>query len=108
MAVSIVGSNPPRNVGFYTSTIVKLDNSYLEGGEPLSAAQLGLAVVDEAICFPTNGSEAEATAVGEIRYSTSAEKLIVMDYKTQKEMAKEKDLSKVLVRVVAFGKARAK
>lgn len=87
-----------------TVTEVTLDNSYAAGGEPVTAAQLGLRVVDFAVCTVKNGSEAEATAVGSVYYDAAAGKLVVNDYKTQKPMAEGKDLSKVVVIVVAHGK----
>lgn len=108
MAVSVSSVTAPRNTGFYTVTDVTLDNSYQENGESLTAAQLGLAAVDFAQCTVKNGSEAEATAVGPCYYDPTKELLVVNDYKSQKPLAKEKDLSKVVVRVLAFGKARAR
>jgi hypothetical protein len=87
-----------------TRTEVTLDSSYTEGGEPLTAAQLGLRLVDRATCTVKHGSEVEATAVGSVVYDQSAGKLIVNDYKTQKPMVKEKDLSKVVVIVDAWGR----
>lgn len=106
MSVSTVVKSKARVPGAARSTIseVTLDNSYAEGGEPLTAKELGLRIVDSATCFVKNGSEAEATAVGSVYYDTSAAKLIVNDYKTQKPMAGAKDLSKVVVIVHASGK----
>jgi hypothetical protein len=85
-------------------TEVTMDNSYAENGEALSAAELGLRTVDFAYCNVKNGSESEAVAVGSCWYDATNAKLRVNDYKTQKEMAAGKDLSKVVIRVYAFGK----
>jgi hypothetical protein len=108
MAVSVSSVKAASNTGFYTVTDVTLDNSYAEGGESLTAVQLGLAAVDYATCIVKNGSEAEATAVGSVIYDSTKELLVVNDYKTQKALAGAKDTSKVVVRVVAFGRQRAK
>src|SRR3954471_23716707 len=80
-----------------TLTEVTLDNSYATGGEPLTPTQLGLRTVDFAACSVKTFSEAEATAVGTVWYDTANQKLVVNDYKTQKQMAEGKDLSKVVV-----------
>jgi hypothetical protein len=108
MAVSVSSVKAAANTGFYTVTDVTLDNSYAEGGEPLTPAQLGLQSVDYATCLVKNGSEAEATAVGSCWYDMTNSKLVVNDYKTQKALAKEKDVSKVVIRVMAYGRQRAK
>lgn len=108
MAVSVGTTTTAANTGFYTVTPVTLDNSFQENGESLTAAQLGLAKVDHAICIVKNPSEAEATAVGSAWYDKTKELLVLNDYKTQKTLAKEKDVSKVVVEVTAFGKTRAK
>lgn len=108
MAVSATNTVAASNTGFFTVTDVTLDSSFQENGESLTAAQLGLAKVDHASCTVKNGSEAEATAVGSAWYDPTKELLVLNDYKTQKTLAKEKDVSKVVVRVIAFGKTRAK
>lgn len=87
-----------------TVTEVTLDNSYAEGGEPLTPKELGLRTVDSAVCIAKNLSESETVTVGSIWYDTANQKLRVNDAKTQKEMAGTKDLSKVVVIVTALGK----
>jgi hypothetical protein len=88
---------------WYTVNDVTLDNSYAEGGEALTLRELGFgieAVYSHSAIDVKNLSEAEATTVGPISYDGS--KIHVSDYKTQKEMAKEKDLSKVKLRIKTF------
>lgn len=94
--------------GFVTETTVTLDNSYAEGGEAVTASQLGLASVDFAICTVVNGTEASEKWVSGAWYTPSTAKVHLQDAKTGKELAKEVDASKVKIQVVAFGKARAK
>lgn len=108
MAVTVSSVRTARNTGFYTVTDVTLDSKYLEGGEPLTAEQLGLAAVDDAFASIKNGSESEAVPVMGPWYDKDKSLLRINDAKTQKELASEKDVSKVVVRVLAFGKARSK
>lgn len=108
MAVTSASVLTARNTGFFTVTDVTLDSSYAEGGEPLTAAELGMASVDFATCSVKNGSESEAVPIMGPWYDPAKALLHLNDAKTQKELAKEKDVSKVVVRVLAFGKARAK
>jgi hypothetical protein len=106
MSVTVSKKGPTRIPGAERRTVteITLDNSYAEGGEPLTAAQLSLHHVEHANCTVKNGSEAEATTVGSVIYDPAAAKLIVNDYKTQKPMVKEKDLSKVVVVIEAWGR----
>jgi len=87
-----------------TETDITFDNSYAEGGEPVTAAQLQLNRVTSGWCQVKNGSEAEATPV--VSAFFDAEKMLIHlnDSKTGKELAKEKDCSKVVIRVFALGK----
>jgi hypothetical protein len=84
-----------------TVTDVTFDNSYAEGGEPLTAEQLGLNSVDVAVCSLIHGSESTELLAGAAWYSGG--KLHLLDVKTGKEVASTKDMSKVVVQVVAFG-----
>ena len=96
---------PYRIVGHRKETVydVTLDESYAEGGESLTAANLGLNYVEPGVvCQITNGPEAEKW-VGEANYTATTEKLHLQDVKTGKELAKETDTSKVVVRVTARG-----
>ena len=99
------GGLPYRVVGSQRETITKVtgDNSYLENGEPLTAAQLGLNVVDSSSCSVINGSEAEANPVDNAWYTVDG-KIHFEDGKTSKEVASTKDMSKVVVLVTARGK----
>jgi hypothetical protein len=88
---------------YYSITQVTLDNSYAEGGETVSARELGLRRVIWATCDVLAGSESEEW-LAFATYTPSTEKVHLFSSKTGKELVKEKDLSKVVVQVVAFGK----
>lgn len=106
MAASVIKRITKASVpgsGRRSVTEVTLTNSYPEGGLLVSPKELGLQRVSDAFCVVKNGSEAEATAVGSVWYDKATGKIKVNDYKTQKEMVKEKDLSKVVVLVMAQG-----
>jgi len=105
MAASVAISKQEKVPGSERRTVsnVTLDNSYAEGGESLTAKELGLTSVDFAICTIKNGTEAEATPVCSAWYETSKALLHVINAKTQKEVAGAADLSKVIVHVIAFG-----
>lgn len=107
MAVSVSRVTDAQVPKFRTVTDVTLDSSYLEGGEALTAEQLGLASVDRADCFIKNGSESEEW-VGFAFYEPAKALIHLYSVKTGKEVASTKDMSKVVVRVVAMGSARAK
>lgn len=109
MAVSVKNiSGNPAVPPFVTTTDVTLDSSYFEGGESLTAAQLGLASVDTAVCTVKNGSEAEATPIVSAWYDPAKALIHVNNSKTGKEAASAANVEKVVVRVWAFGKQRAK
>lgn len=101
-------SASPAVPGFFTVTDVTCDSSYLEGGEKVTPAQLGLAAVDTAVCTVKNGTEAEATPVVSAWYEPGKELLHLNNSKTGKEVAKEVNVEKVVVRVWAFGRTRSK
>lgn len=104
MALTVKTLKEPGVPKFYTVTEVTFSNSYTEGGEVFTPAKAGLATIDHALCQLVNGSES-----AELRPSVcfySGEKLHLIDSATGKEMAKEKDMSKVKVQVFAFGKTR--
>lgn len=105
MALTVAAVQTARPPGAERRVIkeVTFDSSYLENGEPLTAAELGLKKVTFADCNITNGSE-EATVRPAIAYYTpSTEKLHLIDSATGKEVASTKDMSKVKVQVVAYG-----
>lgn len=108
MALTVSTVSEPRNVGFYTVTTATYDSSYLEGGESLTFAELGLASVDFAICSILNGSEEATVRATDAYYTPSTEKLHLTDNATGKEVASTKNMEKVKVQVVAFGKSRSK
>lgn len=105
MAVSTKIIDTARVPGARRQTVseVTLDSSYLEGGESLTPKELGLTSVTWAFCNILVGSESEAVEVGWAKYNVSKELLEVFNYKTQKAIASTKDLSKVVVQVIAYG-----
>lgn len=105
MAVTTTIIDQPRIPGARRQVVaeVLLDSSYLENGEPLTAAELGLKRVVWGHCHIINGSESETVEVGWARYNASKEVIEVFNYKTQKAIASAKDLSKVIVLVIAYG-----
>lgn len=107
MAVSVSRITDAQVPRFRTVTDVTLDSSYQEGGEPLTAEQLGLATVERAECFMKNGSESEEYVAWAF-YEPAKSLLHLYSAKTGKEVVATKDLSKVVVRVTAMGSARAK
>ena len=84
-----------------TITKVTFDNSYAEGGEALTAAQLGLKKVKSALCQVIHGSEAEGSPTA--WYEPSTSKIHLIGSKTGKEVAGAVDCSKVVVEVTAYG-----
>lgn len=101
------GGLPYRVVGNQRETITEVtgDNSYELNGETLTAAQLGLNVVEgNPSCVVINGSEAEATPVDNAWYTPSTSKIHFENGKTSKEMAETVDCSKVKVLVTARGR----
>lgn len=109
MAVSISTVLGPELPRFRTVTDVTFDSSYLEGGESLTAAQLGLASVQRAECYMKNGDEAKEAElfVGNPFYDPEKAVLKLYNLKTGKEVATTKNMEKVVVRVVAHGTTRA-
>lgn len=108
MALTVKSLGNPRNVGygFIALSEVTFDNSYASGGEPLTAAELGLQAVDFANCDIVAGSESSTLRPANCFYKEA--KLHLIDTATGKEMEATKDMSKVKVQVAAFGEARTK
>lgn len=101
------GGLPYRVVGAQRETItnVTFDNSYASGGEPLAVSALGLNVLDgPPVVTVLAGTESATVRVSDVSYVTSTEKLKAIDNATGKEVEAGKDLSKVVVQVVARGK----
>lgn len=104
--VSVASKQTGRPPGseLRTVTDVTFDASYAEGGEKVTPADLGgLSRVDWAECSVIAGSESAELQVAAAKYDEEKELLHLIDVKTGKELAKEKDVSKVVVRVVAYG-----
>jgi len=76
---------------------ITLDSSYAEKGEPIAASEFSLARIIDAIVTVKNGTEAEATPVMGPWYDSENGTIRINNAKTQKEMEKEKDLSKVVL-----------
>lgn len=90
-----------------TVTEVNLDSEYAAGGEPVTAAELGLTRFEWGFCLPLTGTESETVELGFcslVRKSDVAAVIEAYSYKSQKVIATGKDLSKVKVLVIAYGK----
>lgn len=84
---------------------VTCSEKYVEGGEKLTLAELGLTRAEEgdAICNIANPSEAETVPISAAFYNPAKELLRLWDGKTGKELVKEKDVSKLVVQVMVNG-----
>lgn len=82
-----------------TVTEVTFDSSYPTGGEPLTAADLGLTKVDFAIATLKTAGTGSVTQVW---YDIANSKL--MAFAAAAQIANTTDLSAVTAQVVAFGK----
>lgn len=87
-----------------TVTEVTLDSSYALGGEPVTPKQLGLRVLDVAICNIVHGDEVKTAEIfpGVAYYKEG--KIHVINLKTGVEVAETKNLEKLVVQVIAFGR----
>ena len=83
----------------YTVTDVVFDSSYPTGGEPLTAADLGLTSVSFAI---SSVKTAGTGSVTDVFYDIANAKLKA--YAAAAEIANATDISAVAAQVVAFGK----
>lgn len=106
MSVSVTNVQTARTPGdlYYSIKEVTLDASYAEGGESLTARELGLRRVVFAQCEVQHGTESSTIRAVSAYYTPSTAKIHLIDSATGKEVEATKDLSKVVVRVVAFGK----
>lgn len=104
MAVSVANKLglPYRIVGAQKETVrdVTFDSKYTEGGEALTAADLGLNVVEHAECHVQ--SVGGSVNVASASYDEDEELIHLFD-ETPGEVASEADVSEVVVRVVAKG-----
>jgi len=100
VAVAQVGALPHYIPGAQKKVVrdVTFDASYPTGGEPLTAADLGLLTVDHTL---TTVKTAGAGSVTAAKYIPSTSKLVA--YAAGAEIANTTDLSAVTVQVVAYG-----
>ena len=106
LTVTNVLGVPYRRSGVQRKVVKKVvfDNSYQEGGESLTKAELGLNVIEDASVEILNGSENESEfPVSSGYYTISDEKLHLLNAKTSKEVASTKNVEKVVAKVTAFG-----
>jgi len=96
---------PYRIVGNEKKTVkrVTFDSSYPSEGEPLTAAELGLNVVEYTNCVLVKGSESATLRPTNAEYDKVAAKIRLIDSATGKEIESTKDMSKVVVQVEAYG-----
>ncbi len=80
---------------------VTMDSSYLEGGEPITAAQLGLNRVEYATCTIASTSGAAAN-VASASYDPATSLLHVWD-NTPAEVAGAGNIATTVVQVIAYG-----
>jgi hypothetical protein len=104
VAVSSVRTGKVPGDEKWTETDVTFDNKYVTGGEPVTAADLGLNRVTGGFVQVKNPGEAEATPINNAFFDVANMKVKLFNGKTSKELASEADASKVVVRVFAFGK----
>jgi len=81
-------------------TTVTFDNKYVTGGEPVTAANLGLKKVRFAIC--TIAAVGGTVNVASAHYVPATGLLLLFD-ETPAQVASEADVSNIKVQVVAFG-----
>jgi hypothetical protein len=105
---TVTNTIPPTSFQFYSVSEWVGDSSYASGGETVTFAGLGMASVDFAVCEIVAGSESSTLRPANAYYTPATEKLHLIDSATGKEMEATKDMSKVKVQIVAFGKTRAK
>lgn len=111
MPVTVVNALPLpyQVVGNKKKTVNKVTCSsvYVSEGELLTAAQLGLNVVDYANCGILVSNGVEATPVGEANYvpasGATAAKLKLTNTKTAAELAAGVSTATVVVQVEAYG-----
>lgn len=98
------GDLPYRVVGAQRKTVtdVSMDTSYLSGGEPVTAGNLGLNTVDTATATIQTAATTTVNAAS-ASYDEAAALLHVWD-ETPAEVASTANLSGLVVRVVAHGK----
>lgn len=109
MAVSVSTVKSPFVPKFISVTDVTCSSSYTSGGEPLTAEQLGIGagMVEFAMCNLKVDSESEEY-VSSAFYDPAAQLLHLIDAKTGKEVVSTKNMEKVVVRVLTFGRSRAR
>lgn len=102
-----VSKKPKRFTPGYdrmTITEITLDSSYALNGEAVTPGQLGLRIVDIAICNIVSGDEAKSSEIFPGAAFYKGGKIHVINLKTGVEVAETKNLEKLVVQVVAFGR----
>jgi hypothetical protein len=105
LAVAFARVQPSRVPGAERRTVTRVtfDNAYPTGGEVVTPEDLGLQRVTFAEAAVVHGSESAVLRVANADYVTTTEKLMLFDNATGKEVENGKDMSKVVVQVVAYG-----
>jgi hypothetical protein len=108
LAVTTTINDTARVPGSRRQTVstVTMDTEYAAGGEPVTAAELGLTRIDWGLAQLLTGSESETVEVGFASFVKKTDTTAVVElynYKTQKPIATNKDVSKVKVLVWAMG-----
>lgn len=108
IAVAAVGTPIQKVVSAQrkTTTDVTFDSSYPTGGESVTAAQLNLNIIEDAVATvkaATGGGVNVANVHASVASTGATLNLLVYD-ETPAEVTDTNDLSTLVVRVVAFGK----
>lgn len=101
VAVSSVQSKKVPGSERISVTDVTCSTKYVEGGEALTAEQLGLNQVDFALCQIKSSGEGTVNIV-RAYYDDDEEKLQLFD-ETPAEVASEAEIKEPVVRVIAWG-----
>lgn len=104
-AIGISRVQAPRVPGAEKRTVTRItfDNEYPTGGEVVAPEDLGLSRVVFAQAEVVHGTESAVLRVANADYNVANEKLVLFDNATGKEVENGKDMSKVVVQVVAWG-----
>ena len=108
MPLTLKTIQPPMKESFVGVVEATFSNSYPSGGETFPAANAGLQTLDFAFPIVVQGDEAKSSEQFIAGAYHSGGKLHLINAKTGKEVEAGKNMEKVKVRVLCFGKARAK
>jgi hypothetical protein len=107
MTISVAAVGNPRFARSQRKTVtdVTLDSSYPTGGETVTATQLGLAIIEDAVADvkTVSGTVNIANVFCNIS-STGASLLLVVYDETPAEVTDTASLASVVVRVTAWGR----